>query len=404
MSNLLDKASIILTPTASNTSEVLCVKPSDGSGDFDFSRATEATRVNSQGLVETIGINLPRINYEGFSYDGSGNVVPDSGCGSWLFEPESTNLIPYSEDFSGWSKNGVSVLSGFVSPDGTTNASKITATSADPNLYKIVDVGLGKVTFSFYAKADEPYVGRILFWQIGTAVISGTISHNFTLSNDWQRYEATIEVTTAGTLAFRLDFPINSGGNVGEYGYLWGAQLEEQSYATSYIPTDGSTVTRNQDVCNNGATGTGLINSTEGVLYAEIAALNQTANVSQYITISDGTYNNRASILFSNGSTNNIRTFLRVGGVSQIDVSNAVSDVTDFNKIAFSYKENNFKIYLNGVLVSTDTSGSVWSADTITKLSFSEINTTTGAFFGKTKAVAVFPYLSDQELAELTTI
>ena len=77
--NLLDQASIIITPTASDVSKVLCVKPSEAPfGDFDFSRATEATRVNSQGLVETIGINLPIINYEGFSYDGSGNVVPDS--------------------------------------------------------------------------------------------------------------------------------------------------------------------------------------------------------------------------------------------------------------------------------------------------------------------------------------
>ena len=78
MSNLLDKASVILTPTAYNNGEALCVKPSDGSGDFDFSRATEATRVNSQGLIETIGVNLPRINYEGFSYQdalGSEEVV-----------------------------------------------------------------------------------------------------------------------------------------------------------------------------------------------------------------------------------------------------------------------------------------------------------------------------------------
>ena len=43
MSNLLDKASIILTPTAYNNGEALCVKPSDGSGDFDFSRNSAAT-------------------------------------------------------------------------------------------------------------------------------------------------------------------------------------------------------------------------------------------------------------------------------------------------------------------------------------------------------------------------
>ena len=54
--NLLDKASIILTPTAYNNGEALCVKPSDGSGDFDFSRNSAATRVNAQGLVEDVQI------------------------------------------------------------------------------------------------------------------------------------------------------------------------------------------------------------------------------------------------------------------------------------------------------------------------------------------------------------
>jgi hypothetical protein len=73
MANLLDQASIVLTPTAYNNGEALCIKPDDASGDFQFSRNSAATRVNAQGLVETIGINLPRINHEGFSYDGSAN-------------------------------------------------------------------------------------------------------------------------------------------------------------------------------------------------------------------------------------------------------------------------------------------------------------------------------------------
>ena len=53
--------------------------------------------------------------------------------------------------------------------------------------------------------------------------------------------------------------------------YIWGTQLEQQSYATSYIPTNGATNTRLQDIANNSGNST-LINSTEGVLYAEIAS------------------------------------------------------------------------------------------------------------------------------------
>ena len=74
---------------------------------------------------------------------------------------------------------------------------------------------------------------------------------------------------------------------IGQILLLWGAQLEQQAYATSYIPTSGSTVTRNQDVCTNGGS-LASINSTEGVLYAEIAAL--AIDVSnRVISLSDGT-------------------------------------------------------------------------------------------------------------------
>ena len=51
---------------------------------------------------------------------------------------------------------------------------------------------------------------------------------------------------------------------------IYGAQLEQKSYATSYIPTSGATATRNQELCNNA---TPVINSEEGTLYAEISAL-----------------------------------------------------------------------------------------------------------------------------------
>ena len=64
--------------------------------------------------------------------------------------------------------------------------------------------------------------------------------------------------------------------------YIWGAQLEQQSYATSYIPTNGATNTRLQDIANNSGNST-LINSTEGVLYAEIAALADDA-ISKFIS------------------------------------------------------------------------------------------------------------------------
>ena len=75
MANLLDRASIVLTPTAYNNGEALCIKPDDGSGDFQFSRNSAATRVNAQGLVENVQILSSNLVQNGdFSEEGAEEV------------------------------------------------------------------------------------------------------------------------------------------------------------------------------------------------------------------------------------------------------------------------------------------------------------------------------------------
>ena len=65
MSNLLDKASILLTPTAITASKLMCIKPNTAVGDFDFFRTSTATRTNSSGLIESVAAATPRIDYTG---------------------------------------------------------------------------------------------------------------------------------------------------------------------------------------------------------------------------------------------------------------------------------------------------------------------------------------------------
>ena len=388
MANLLDRASIVLTPTAYNNGEALCIKPDDASGDFDFSRATEATRVNSQGLVETIGINLPRINYEGFSYDGSGNVVPDSGCGSWLFEPQSTNLITQSELFSdsSWSANSdVIIDKGYLAPDGTNNASKITANGANAKV-AIFLVGTGDMTKSIYARTVSG-TGTI---YLGEGNTGGVLSN---VTEQWQRFEVTNTLNNFYGADFR-------GASTLTEVIIWGAQFEDNiSYATSYIPTSGSTVTRNQDLCTNGGS-LASINSTEGVLYAEIAAL-ANDGTSRRITLLESLYD-KVSLVLS-PTSNSIQGLVLSGGSVQFNQTFSISNTLDFNKIAFKYKTNDFAIWVNGVEVATDTSGNTPIG--LSELSFADGDNTSNKFYGKTKALAVWKEaLSDQELAELTTI
>ena len=326
-------------------------------------------------------------------------IVPDSGCGSWLLEKQSTNLITYSSDFSQWIISNATIDSNVeVSPDGTINSDRINFTTSGGFVRFITasgDPNGDTYTDSVYLKSDTSTSVRIAILGSGGGLNYTVVP--VTLNSEWQRFSVSASFTGAGdNVRFRI-----LADEIGSI-FAWGAQVEQQSYATSYVPTSGAANTRLQDIATNSGNSS-LINSTEGVLYAEIAALEATSSGSTYITITDGTYNNRASILFSTGATNQIRTFLRVGGATQIDVSDNVSDVTDFNKIAFSYKENDFKVYINGALVSSDTNGSVWSTNTINKLTFSEIGTAAGRFKGKTKALAVYKEaLTDANLRCLT--
>ena len=180
---------------------------------------------------------------------------------------------------------------------------------------------------------------------------------------------------------------------------IWGAQAEALSYATSYIPTNGSTVTRNADVCNN-AGSSDLINSTEGVLYAEISALADDGT-GRNLGISDGTTSNRILILYSPNS-NELRFFLAGSGGS-ITVNHTLTEVTEFIKVALKYKAQDFGFYVNGVEVDTNTSNITFSG--LDDLSFNNpFGGGTSNFYGNVKSVAVFKEaLTDEELAKITS-
>ena len=404
MSNLLDKASIILTPTASNTSEVLCVKPSDGTGDFDFSRATEATRVNSLGLIETNANNLPRINYEG-------------GCGSWLFEPQSTNLITYSETLgNNTTSGGISfTYNNSISPDGTQNAALVSVTSANDRLQPSFAAVNSLVAISIFLKHNgADFTTQINTFNTGTGTLFGAIANvtasNVTFTsyqggfdsasfvdygNGWFRVIVVCQSTTGTTFAQWR--PTTVGGALSYP--CFGFQVEVQDFATSYIKTDsGSTVTRNQDLCTNGGS-LSSINSTEGVLYAEIAAL-ANDGTTRFVGLNDGSNSNRVVIVYYSVS-NRIRAIVSSGGTKYVDVNYQLTNILDFHKVAIKYKLNDFALWIDGVKVATDTT--LNAPIGLDRLDF--LLSGANNFFGKTKALAVWKEaLTDAELTALTTI
>ena len=359
--------------------------------DFDFTRGSSATRVNEKGLVQDVtDTDLPRINYTNFDYD-NGEVVPYSGEGSLLLEPQSTNLITYSEDFSQWAINALTTLdTGYAAPDGSTNAYKVTSTGTGGYVVESGGVSSNDAR-TIYAK---------------TVSGSGTLqllSHNtntnniFTITEQWQRFELN-STTQISTNFYAVDFR-GAASTLTEV-IIWGAQSETLSYPTSYIPTEGSIKTRLQDVCNNSGS-SDLINSTEGVLYAEIAALADDLT-NKFISISNGSKTERVEIGYSNVS-NKIFAFSYVGNINQCNIGFVLPNMLDYNKIAISYAENNFALWVNGVKVGVDLIASVSAQNTLNELAFDE-GDGTDIFYSKTKCVAVFKEaLSDTELQCLTS-
>ena len=374
----------------------------DLSGDFDFTRNSSATRVNSQGLIEDITSNLPRIDYS--PYSGAGT------CGHWLFEPQSTNLVEYSEDLSqsSWIKQSAgaastpSVTPNFaISPEGTQSASRVVfdlnggTTSSDfSQLQENISGTVGNdYTSSVYLKSNNSNTYSVTFIPVSG---STTI---VTVTPEWQRFSLSATLASAN---LRIRTRGSEGSSDVTDILIWGAHVEQQSFATSYIPTSGSTVTRSQEAAF-GSGNSSLINSTEGTLYAEIAALTQRPDFRIDIALSDGTSSgNVVRIHYLNTEDNKIRVQVRSGGVITASQSTTVTDIRDFHKIAISYKVNEVKFYIDGVLVNTDTNAAMPIG--MNQLSFSAGNDTQNKFYGKAKCVAVFKEaLTDDELECLTS-
>jgi hypothetical protein len=181
---------------------------------------------------------------------------------------------------------------------------------------------------------------------------------------------------------------------------VWGAQMEEGSYATSYIPTEGSSVTRSAEECLDSANST-IVNDSEGVLYAEIAALANDGTVRR-ITLGQGNYTNRMVIELSSVS-NRIAVAMASPTLSYNEKTYTVTDATEFHKIALRWDSNGFDFYVNGSQRGSHGTSPNYSNDVLNDLS---LNNGVGSqdFFGKAKDLRIYnTALSNTEMAQLTS-
>jgi len=225
--SLFEEASLVITPNAFKAGKLYAVKGAD----LNVVRATSATRVNANGVIESVGANVPRIDYSG------------GGCPSILVEPQRTNIVLRSQEFdnASWTTdkfNATVTANDIISPDGTQNADKVVF---GLNGYLYQDkaiVSWASATLSIYSKTASQ---TIIF---GGASPAGTdVYSSVSVGNGWFRQILTRTFTAGGTGSLQI-LPYVSNQTI----YFWGCQLEQGSYATSYIPTTSASVTRNADV------------------------------------------------------------------------------------------------------------------------------------------------------------
>ena len=394
------KPTLALIPSAYKAGKVYSVLPADGVGDFDFSRSGQATRVNKDGLIETVGSNVPRLNYP--MIDG---VV--SGCPSLLLEPQRTNVLPYSEDFSNaaWIKSNATIISNsIISPNGSLNADELQVTSSGGNIYDNV-AGSGDGVFSVFAKyKDVQYIrlrstNSYAFFDIKNGVLGGTISTIDTkiekYPNGWYKCSVIGNNTNSLAQIFVSSDGVNVGlGNV----YLWGAQLEEGSYATSYIPTSGSIGTRDAENAYQQNV-TQLIGQSEGTMYIEFIPKDTSAfQILYQIRSSSGTIG-QTDIRLQDG---NIRALANDGGSSQFNIDGGSYIAGTTYKVAVRYKLNDSNLYINGSSVGTDKSCS-FTGSSLDQVSFAENLSSFSPIADILDARLYDTALTDAELAALTS-
>jgi hypothetical protein len=369
MSAFYDQASLVVVPSGYKSGKIYAQKPLTTDGQLTFTRASTATRVNTSGLIETVASGVPRLDYT------------NSTCPKLLLEPQRTNSLLYSNDFthSSWQKSTATITGSQSDPFNGTAAFKLELAAGLSYIYQ--PAGTGQRTNSIWMRADAP-----LFVGFSSG---GTIGNGVNITTTWQRY--TYTHSDLGGL--QIDNYFFSGQPVQQAKtlYIYQAQVEAGAYATSPIFTTTAAVTRLADFPVNLPTAISL--SGDFTLFWEGTALE-----SDIMLYGSGNSTWYANVLGSAG-----RVVLDTTTGRKVQVTSASLTVGTKAKIAIRRQGGAHNIFVNGVKLTNQVSVN----DTAT-LSLSSMFWGISSTFYKGQTVnqsLIFKTaLTDSQAIELTTL
>jgi len=420
--------SLEIVPAKYNGSTLLSQIPIDGTGDFTVTRATtptadRSTRVNALGQIETVADNVPRLDYP-----------IGGGCPALLVEPSAQNLCLQSENFgtSPWNPFDVAItgnVTGTLDPAGGNTADQIFETAVSTNHFLAQTTtttgGITYVGSVFLKKAvGSPDWMQVAYSTTGLGgfanfnLTSGTVGNvgagctgrieNY--GNGWYRCTLVQTASVGGTSGGPvIVFTNNTNptvryvsylGSVATSIYAWGAQLETGSVATSYIPTVASGITRAADVITD-TTASGVIGQTQGTIYAEVVFSNASAGA--IFLLDNGSTSTFLNISRTTGQ--NVQVSLRNGGGSIATIITSSALANGVHKVALSYTNGAYSLYINGLPAGTSTDSTNYPAS-LTSASICSLNYGAPYFprNDRIRAAALYPTrLTDTQLALLTS-
>jgi hypothetical protein len=268
MIDIYNSASFLLIASAYSSSKIYAIKPTDGSGDNTIvnSRNSTGSRINSSGSIEIIMPDIPRLNY-----------LSGSTCPGFLFEPQRTNLLTYSNTFSNgvWTFSAAEVTASVItSPSGILDGWKLNEqtgtsphstrrngnfgnlTSGSIHVYSAFVKSAERTAVAFETNLPNAY-DYTIFNLLGTgSVIStqSTLTASISLvTNGWYKISVKGPATHNGAGYYGINMISGSSyapsyaGEANKGIYIYGAQVEIGNDLTSYIPTVGSQYTRTAD-------------------------------------------------------------------------------------------------------------------------------------------------------------